>query len=83
MSPAARTLTLAIRGYRRVRPAWIRCPNVPSCSAYGLAAVEEWGALRGGWLALRRIVACRPGVPPGHDSVPRGAGGMTGAGEGL
>ena len=70
MSPAARILTVAIRGYRRVRPGWIHCPNVPSCSAYGLQAVEEWGALHGGWLTLRRIFSCRPGVPARCDPVP-------------
>ena len=35
-----------------------------------LVAVEEWGALRGGWLTLRRILSCRPGVPAGYDPVP-------------
>ena len=36
------------------------CRFVPSCSAYALTAVERYGAIKGGWLALRRICCCHP-----------------------
>ena len=36
------------------------CRFIPTCSAYALEAVEKYGALKGGWLALRRIQRCQP-----------------------
>ena len=51
-----------IRFYRRylspLRPPC--CRFIPTCSAYALEAVEKYGAWRGGWLALRRILQCQP-----------------------
>lgn len=46
------------------------CRYYPSCSAYALGAVETHGALRGGWLAMRRIGRCHPWTPGGVDLVP-------------
>ena len=36
------------------------CRFMPTCSAYALTAVERYGALRGGWMAARRICCCHP-----------------------
>ena len=36
------------------------CRFIPSCSQYALEAVEKYGALKGGWLAVRRILRCHP-----------------------
>ena len=36
------------------------CRFMPTCSAYALTAVERYGALRGGWMALRRVCCCHP-----------------------
>jgi uncharacterized protein len=47
------------------------CRYYPSCSAYALEAVTEHGALRGSWLALRRVLRCHPWAPGGVDLVPR------------
>ena len=51
-----------IRFYRRflspLRPPC--CRFIPTCSAYALEAVEKYGALKGGFLALRRILRCNP-----------------------
>ena len=74
-SAAARGLLLAIRAYQLSLSPWSggRCRYLPSCSAYAMEAVARHGALRGGWLALRRIGRCRPGGGSGYDPVPLGS----------
>lgn len=47
-----------------------KCPYFPSCSQYGLEAVEKYGAFKGGLLALWRIVRCNPFSKGGYDPVP-------------
>ncbi|MCR4589424.1 MAG: membrane protein insertion efficiency factor YidD [Lachnospiraceae bacterium] len=47
-----------------------KCPYYPSCSAYGLEAVERYGALRGGLMAFYRILRCNPFSKGGVDPVP-------------
>ena len=70
-SPLACILATLIRGYRLVSGLLPpRCRFYPSCSAYGLEAIETHGAIRGSWLAVRRITRCHPWNPGGIDRVP-------------
>ena len=46
------------------------CRYTPTCSQYALEAVRKYGALKGGYLALRRILRCNPFHPGGYDPVP-------------
>ncbi len=46
------------------------CRFQPSCSAYAITALRRYGALRGSWLAARRLARCHPWGGSGHDPVP-------------
>jgi len=73
MSGATKRLLLAlIRGYQYLlRPLLgANCRFYPSCSDYAREAVEKHGALKGAWLATRRILRCHPYHPGGFDPVP-------------
>lgn len=45
------------------------CRFIPTCSQYAVQAIEEYGALRGGFLALRRILRCHPFCKGGYDPL--------------
>lgn len=74
MSAPARLLVFLVHAYqglRAGRPSG--CRYVPSCSAYAEEALVEHGALRGTWLALRRLSRCHPLGGHGFDPVPPAA----------
>ncbi len=47
-----------------------KCPYVPSCSQYGLEAIERFGAFKGSLLTVWRILRCNPFSKGGYDPVP-------------
>lgn len=54
--------------FSRLLPA--SCRFTPSCSHYGYEAIRKYGALKGGWLAVKRVARCQPFNPGGYDPVP-------------
>lgn len=70
-SPPARMLAAGVRAYqvlRAGRPS--PCRFDPSCSSYALEALSGHGAVRGSWLAVRRLARCHPWGGQGWDPVP-------------
>ena len=65
-------LILFVRTYQIVLSPLLpaSCRYYPSCSTYAIEALERHGALRGGWLTLRRLGRCNPFRPGGYDPVP-------------
>jgi putative membrane protein insertion efficiency factor len=65
-------LVLFVRGYQVAIGPLLppSCRYFPTCSAYAIEALERHGALRGSWLAMRRIARCHPFRPGGFDPVP-------------
>jgi len=46
------------------------CRYLPTCSDYGIQAIQKHGPFKGGWLALKRISRCHPWGGHGYDPVP-------------
>jgi putative membrane protein insertion efficiency factor len=67
-----RLLLVLISGYRLLLSPLFgaTCRFYPSCSTYALEAIETHGAMRGTWLAAKRILKCHPWHPGGVDPVP-------------
>jgi putative membrane protein insertion efficiency factor len=72
MSLSVRVAIVVIRSYQLLLSPFAggACRFEPSCSVYALTAVQEHGAIRGLWLALRRVSRCHPLGRAGFDPVP-------------
>ena len=72
MTPAAYLLSLPVRAYRLVLSPYVGhgCRYQPTCSAYALDALDRHGALKGGWLTVKRRGRCHPLGGSGYDPVP-------------
>lgn len=58
--------------YRKVLSPLVgrRCRYDPTCSSFAFQAIDEWGAVRGSWIAMKRIGRCHPWREGGLDPVP-------------
>lgn len=65
-------LIALVRGYQKLLSPLLpaACRYQPTCSEYAVEAMRLHGALRGSWLALKRLGRCRPGGGSGYDPVP-------------
>ena len=72
-SGAAALAVVLLRGYKFLISPFFAggCRFLPSCSDYAREAVEQHGAVRGSWLALKRLAKCHPLGSHGYDPVPQ------------
>ena len=72
VSPVARLLMVLVRAYQKILSAFMggKCRFHPSCSVYGYEALERHGAVKGSWMAIKRIGRCQPFREGGLDPVP-------------
>ncbi|MDG1739452.1 MAG: membrane protein insertion efficiency factor YidD [Paracoccaceae bacterium] len=73
MNPAAFVVSIPVRIYRYVFSPLVgkSCRYAPSCSEYTMEALETHGAIKGSWLAAKRIGSCHPFGGSGYDPVPK------------
>jgi len=72
ITPMKRILKGLIRAYQLMFSPFIgnHCRFTPSCSQYATEAIDRHGSVRGGWLAVKRILRCQPFCEGGYDPVP-------------
>jgi len=72
LAPSVRIALWAIRGYQvLLRPLLTgSCRYLPTCSEYATEAIATYGALRGGWMSVKRVLRCHPFGGAGLDPVP-------------
>ena len=65
-------LMALVKGYRLLLSPWLgsSCRFEPTCSAYSLQALEQYGAAVGSYMTVHRLLRCHPWCEGGHDPVP-------------
>ncbi len=65
-------LLFLVRGYQLLLSPVLppSCRFTPTCSQYSLEAISKYGALKGSWLTIKRVIRCNPWNPGGFDPVP-------------
>ena len=65
------TAVLAIRIYQKAISPYLpsACRYTPTCSHYSQEAIQRHGAIKGGWMGLKRLTRCHPWGGKGHDPV--------------
>jgi putative membrane protein insertion efficiency factor len=68
----AKLLLLLIKGYQKGVSPFLpaRCRFYPTCSQYGVESIKRFGAIKGSYLTVKRILKCHPFHPGGIDEVP-------------
>lgn len=68
----ANFLILLIKIYQYTLSPFIgrNCRYTPTCSNYGIEAIRKYGAIKGGWLTIKRVASCNPWGGSGYDPVP-------------
>jgi putative membrane protein insertion efficiency factor len=76
--PVRALLVGLLLGYQRLISPMLgpHCRFTPSCSEYAIGAIRTHGAVRGSWLAVKRVVRCQPFFSGGYDPVPTRMGGI-------
>lgn len=69
-----KVLIFLIKLYRKYispfKTGFSHCIYTPTCSQYGIEAIEKYGAIKGSFLTLKRILRCNPFAKGGYDPVP-------------
>ena len=67
-----RIVVVLLKLYRALVSPYVptTCRFYPSCSEYGVQALQKYGIFKGGWLTVKRIARCHPFNPGGYDPVP-------------
>lgn len=66
-------LIIPVKIYQKILSPYLgsNCRYTPTCSHYTVDAINEWGALKGGYMATKRILSCNPWGGSGYDPVPK------------
>ena len=70
--PLTKLLIGLIRLYQITLSPWLggACRYTPTCSNYGIEALQKYGAFKGSWLTIKRVISCNPWGGSGYDPVP-------------
>jgi putative membrane protein insertion efficiency factor len=73
MNILSKAMIFMVRGYQVALSPLLgsNCRHTPTCSAYTIEAIEEWGPLKGTWLGMKRISKCHPWGSHGYDPIPK------------